>query len=393
MTDNSSWQWKTLGEISLLKSQYGSGAKRVDFDGEVRYVRITDIEDNGALKQGDMVSPSVIEDNCFLKEGDLLFARSGSVGRTYLHQPKDTLKYQFAGYLIRFKINPDVADSKYVFYLTHSRYYYDWIESYKKSVTLANINAQEYASLKLPVPPLSEQKKIVELLERSDNLRQKRQQTNDETTRIVQSIFYDMFGDPVIEDKYPELQLGKITKFIDYRGKTPKKTDFGVPLITAKNVKLGYISPEPQEFIADKDYEPWMRRGFPEEGDILFTTEAPLANVARLGQFDRIALAQRIITLHPSDKVDSHYLTHLLLLPSMRRRINKYVTGSTATGIRSRELKILKIPLPDIKMQKIFAERVKKMEPIHIKQKKCLSDINQLFDALMQKAFNGELVA
>src|SRR6059036_2408998 len=82
---------------------------------------------------------------------------------------------------------------------------------------------------------------------------------------------------------------------IDYRGKTPKKTSSGIPLVTAKIVKSGRID-QPDEFIAEDYYEPWMRRGIPEAGDVIVTTEAPLGEVAQLGS-ERVALAQRVIVL------------------------------------------------------------------------------------------------
>ncbi|MCF2941086.1 hypothetical protein L1N85_22120, partial [Paenibacillus alkaliterrae] len=82
---------------------------------------------------------------------------------------------------------------------------------------------------------------------------------------------------------------------IDYRGKTPKKTDAGIPLITAKIVKNGTIF-SPNEFIDEKDYDSWMVRGLPKVGDVVLTTEAPLGEVAQLTN-SNVALAQRIVTL------------------------------------------------------------------------------------------------
>ena len=83
---------------------------------------------------------------------------------------------------------------------------------------------------------------------------------------------------------------------IDYRGKTPTKTNAGIPLITAKLIKGGQILAA-TEYIAESDYDDWMRRGIPKEGDIVITTEAPLGEVAQLGN-EKIALAQRIM-VHP----------------------------------------------------------------------------------------------
>ncbi len=83
-----------------------------------------------------------------------------------------------------------------------------------------------------------------------------------------------------IPDSWRFQRLGNLAKFIDYRGKTPDKINSGVPLITAKNVRFGFISREPYEFVSEKEYTDWMTRGFPRLGDILFTTEAPLGNAA-----------------------------------------------------------------------------------------------------------------
>ena len=97
---------------------------------------------------------------------------------------------------------------------------------------------------------------------------------------------------------------------IDYRGKTPKKTDSGIPLITAKIVKNGRILPV-NEYIAADDYEAWMRRGIPQPGDIVMTTEAPLGEVAQLDD-RKIALAQRVITLRGKPGLlDNGYLKYL----------------------------------------------------------------------------------
>ena len=153
------WPTVRLGDILLRKPQYGSGAAKAPFDGQVRYIRITDIDDDGNLKGDEIVSPSIHEAHCLLVKDDLLIARSGSVGRAYLHRVDG--QYQYAGYLIRFRIDAAKALPTFVFYLTKSSYYRQWIETYRKSGTLSNINAQEYSSLEFPLPPPDVQRQIV----------------------------------------------------------------------------------------------------------------------------------------------------------------------------------------------------------------------------------------
>ena len=113
---------------------------------------------------------------------------------------------------------------------------------------------------------------------------------------------------------WEQCNLEDYIKLIDYRGRTPVKTETGVRLITAKNVKLGYLQFEPEEFINPDSYDSWMTRGIPNLGDVIFTTEAPLANVAQISTNEKLAFAQRIIVMQPhSNKIDQTFLKYLLL--------------------------------------------------------------------------------
>lgn len=142
-------------------------------------------------------------------------------------------------------------------------------------------------------------------------------------------------------------------KLIDYRGRTPEKTESGIRLITAKNVKLGYLELEPQEFIASNNYDAWMTRGIPNIGDVIFTTEAPLANVAQIDTIKKLAFAQRIIVMQPDRKIlDPTFLKYALLSPPIRSEILEKGTGATVQGIKSSLLKKIEIPIPPLAEQK-----------------------------------------
>ena len=141
---------------------------------------------------------------------------------------------------------------------------------------------------------------------------------------------------------------------IDYRGKTPKKTSFGVPLITAKIIKNGIILPV-AEYIAEKDYEFWMSRGIPKPGDIVITTEAPLGEVAQL-DYRKIALAQRVITLRgKKDFLDNRFLKYLILSEYVQHQLDVRGTGTTVKGIKQSELRKIKLKFPPYSEQKAIA--------------------------------------
>ena len=144
-------------------------------------------------------------------------------------------------------------------------------------------------------------------------------------------------------------------RIIDYRGKTPRKTAYGIPLITAKIVKNGHIL-EPEEFISEKDYEAWMRRGTVREGDVIITTEAPMGEVAQLDE-RKVALAQRIITLRGKQNVlHNDFLRYVLQSPMLRNELRKRESGTTVTGIKQSELRKVQLPIPSYSEQEAIAK-------------------------------------
>ena len=138
---------------------------------------------------------------------------------------------------------------------------------------------------------------------------------------------------------------------IDYRGKTPKKTSFGIPLITAKVVKGGRIE-TPDEFIAVDDYEHWMRRGIPKAGDVVVTTEAPLGEVAQLSA-ERVALAQRLVALRGKEGLlDNGFLKFLMQSRNVQQQLRARATGTTVLGIKQSELRKVQLTLPPFSEQR-----------------------------------------
>ncbi len=145
-----------------------------------------------------------------------------------------------------------------------------------------------------------------------------------------------------------------VDAIIDYRGKTPEKTNSGIPLITAKIVKGGIIE-NPTEFIAHEANSAWMRRGFPQIGDVVVTTEAPLGEVAQLKSAN-VALAQRIILLRgKSGILDNGYLKYFLLTEEGQHRLAVRATGTTVIGIKQSELRKVEIPIIPFKEQQEIA--------------------------------------
>jgi|ERR1035438_71345 type I restriction enzyme S subunit len=156
---------------------------------------------------------------------------------------------------------------------------------------------------------------------------------------------------------FPTKTIEAVTlDLIDYRGKTPTKTADGVKLITAKVVKDGFIQDGEHEYIAESDYDAWMRRGLPKQWDILITTEAPLGEVAQLRTPERIALAQRIILLRGDPNlIDQAYYFHALKSPFVQSGLKARSSGTTVLGIKQSELRQVEIPYPPLPIQQRIA--------------------------------------
>jgi type I restriction enzyme, S subunit len=161
-----------------------------------------------------------------------------------------------------------------------------------------------------------------------------------------------------MRDLWPQQQLANIlADIIDYRGKAPPKSDSGVQLITARNVRPGRIDLSHKEFIPESEYDSWMNRGLPSAGDILFTTEAPLGNACMYPANGKFAVGQRIVTLRPKHELmNSNFLCCFLQSEEGQTRISFRSTGSTAKGIKARELVKIFVPVPPLEHQRKIAE-------------------------------------
>ena len=185
---------------------------------------------------------------------------------------------------------------------------------------------------------------------------------------------------------------------IDYRGKTPKKTAFGVPLITAKIIKNGRIE-TPSEFISLNDYDSWMVRGFPKVGDVVLTTEAPLGEVAQLDDAN-IALAQRVVTLRgKSGVLDNTYLKYYFLSNVGHQRLKARETGTTVTGIKQSELREVIVDVPPYEIQVRISNILKSFDDKIEVNRKINENLEQQAQALFKSWFvdfepfkNGEFV-
>nr|WP_278755044.1 restriction endonuclease subunit S [Bifidobacterium catenulatum] len=189
------WEQRKLGEVAY-GFEYGLNAAASDFDGEKKYLRITDIDDQTReFRTDDLSSPDInnpIDDKYLLKEGDILFARTGaSVGKTYLYKASDGKTY-YAGFLIRAHVS-DEADAGFIFQSALTERYKQFVLITSQRSGQPGINAQEYADLLLLLPSLPEQRRIGAFFDRLDSLITLHQRKLELLRNIKKSMLNKMF--------------------------------------------------------------------------------------------------------------------------------------------------------------------------------------------------------
>lgn len=161
---SSKYSFSKFGSVVKGKPIYGANCKGIKKKSDVRYIRITDINEDGSLND-DFVSAEVVDEKYFLEENDFLIARSGNtVGKTFLYKP-NMGKCIFAGYLVKYILNPQVVIPEYILYYTKSSLFRSWIRNNQRIFGQPNINGQEYLNADIIVPELEVQKEIVKTVE------------------------------------------------------------------------------------------------------------------------------------------------------------------------------------------------------------------------------------
>ena len=200
-----------LGE----KGSYGIGAPAVDYDPKkYTYLRITDINDDGSINTNGLKSVDAEDAYKYvLQENDIVFARTGaSTGKTYFYQPQDgTLVY--AGFLIKFSIDPRKVNPRLLKYITHSQEYYNWVRSFDTGGTRGNINAVTFANMPITLPNRATQDKIVAILSSLDDKIELNRRINANLEQQAQTLYKSWFVDNK-KDDWEEVELGDIATIL-----------------------------------------------------------------------------------------------------------------------------------------------------------------------------------
>ena len=349
-------EYKMLGELGILYTGL-TGKSKDDFsDGNFRFISYKNVYDNIAvnLAYDNYVKIYDGEKQNNLVFGDILFTGSSEtpedVGMSSVVTTNMTEQIYLNSFCFGYRLNnKSLYLPDFLKYLFRSSIIRSNIIKCASGVTRFNVSKKLFLKILIPVPPLEIQREIVKVLDTFTKLEAELEAELEARRRQ-----YHYYRDQLLSfnNEVEYIKLIDVCEYVDYRGKTPKKAEAGIFLVTAKNIRKGFIDYDvSKEYISHHDYEDVMRRGKPKLGDVLITTEAPCGYVAQVDN-ENIALAQRVIKYRSkTPKLNNTFLKYVLLGTEFQNKLDKTATGATVKGIKGSKLHQLTIPVPPLEEQ------------------------------------------
>ena len=407
-------EWK-LSELSVDgKGHYGIGAPAIPYDkNKPTYLRITDINDDGTINFLDLKSVDDEDSNKYLlKENDIVFARTGnSTGRSYFYQ-KEHGDFVYAGFLIKFSIDPQKVNPKILKYYTHSQEYYNWVKSFDTGGTRGNINAKTFGDMPISLPKRCVQDKIVGILSALDSKIENNNKINGNLEAQAQALFKSWFVDftPFKDQPFVDSELGpipqgwKVEKINDLDLYITDFVSNGSFASLKQNVTL-YSDENYAFFIRNTDLKEGRFRAYVDKSSYFFLKKSVLhggeiiiSNVGDVGSVNLcpklnkpMTLGNNIIMLKSEDEATHNFL-YILFKWSYGKSLIKSITGGSAQPkFNKGDFKSLKIIMPTGKKLSDFnliaSSLLKKIEEF----KKENQRLAALRDTLLPKLMSGEI--
>lgn len=375
-------------------------------------IRITDLN-NPKIDYSDMPMLVVDEkeyDQFKVKVGDFLFARSGAIGRYGI--VSKSYRSVFASYLIRFRFDESLVSTRYFGYAYESDICQSQLAAITQGSSNININADNIKSLSVPFPPLPEQKKIAAILTSVDDVIEKTQAQINKLKDLKTGMMQELLTRGVSVDGKPHAEfkdspVGRIPKgwevrkiselcthVVDCVNKTAPVVDYKTPykMIRTTNVRHGRVDTENVRYVTEETYNAWTRRLTPENGDLIFTREAPVGECGVLEDSRGVFLGQRTMMYRAEQtKTSSHFLLYSLMSEYGKQQLEDFSGGSTVPHMRVPDCSKILIKLPPKEEQGLIVNSLKSVDVAIKNKEKKLQKVSHMKKALMQDLLTGKV--
>lgn len=286
----------------------------------------------------------------------------------------------------------DYLNSKFFVYYTQSKEYSRYIEKYTTGATRKRISRSNLGLIKVPFPSLIKQQQIVSELDLLSDVIEKKKAQIEELDKLAQSLFYDMFGDPVINEKgWIIRKLGEICDVRDGTHDSPSyllSSDY--VLITSKNIQGDSIDFSTANFISKEDYDNINKRSYVDDGDIIMAMIGTIGKpiIVKRNDINFCIKNVALIKFCDKDEVLNIYIKGLLDNESYISYIQGLNKGGTQKFVALGTLRGLRVPLSPLALQQEYAAKIEVIEQMKAKVRQSLKETEELFNSRMDYYFN-----
>ncbi len=382
------WTYKRLGEV--CESDLGKTLNSSKDTGELRpYLCAINILwdkiDITTLKQTRFEDSEL--ERYTVRKGDLLICEGGDIGRAAIWDKDYSIQYQNALHRVRF--TDSVAPRFCLYFFMHLKKSGILDRRYGKGITIKHLVKSSLMSIPFPVAPIENQQAIVAELDKINELIGLKKSQLSDLDSLAQSIFYEMFGDPVENEKGWEVKKMEdiCTNIVDCPHSTPRKSDSvtDYPCIRTSELKGGAISWDTMQYLEKEEYEIRIARLKPEAGDIVFGREGTIGDAVILPKGYNFSLGQRTMLLRANTEIISNIFLHRVILSEWIKQQIEYVNvSSTVAHVNIKDFKQFAVPLPPLPLQQSFAAQITAIEQQKQRITASIKDLETLLASRMQ---------
>lgn len=260
------------------------------------------------------------------------------------------------------------------------------------ATTIPIVSKSKFGQLEIPVPPIPEQRRIAAILDQADALRAKRREALAQLDSLTQSIFIEMFGDPVDNPKkFPISRLGDACDVRDGTHDSPDYVAEGYPLLTSKNLRNGRIDFTDVNFISEIAYREINRRSKVDRGDILMPMIGTIGNPVLVSEEPQFAIKNMALIKFHSASPCREFVLQFLSGESFDRLVTGRNKGGTQKFLALGEIRALPLPVPPLILQHEFSRRIAAVKDLRSFNQTAHTEVDSLFASLQRRAFQGEL--
>ena len=332
-----------------------------------------------------------------LQEGDILVSSANSwnlVGRC-CYVPHLNYPATAGGFISILRPTNGDLDPRYLYRWFSSDAVQSTVRLFGNQTTnISNLDHKRTLGLRIPLPPLAKQKRIVGILDAADALRAKRREALAQLDTLLQSTFLDMFGDPFdgeFDDKH--VPFADLTKRITYGFTCPMShLETGIPILTAKNVLDGTLDMDNVHYADQHEFDSLTDKSKPSPGDILITKDGSIGRCAVVPEEGPICINQSVALVIPKRSiVIPEYVSAYIRSFPVQQRIQRMGKGNALKHLQITELAKFPSVVPSLDLQRRFATIVELVERQKARMRTHLAELDALFASLQSRAFNGEL--